>query len=297
MKKTILTLSLSLLLNCAHLLAQTNPEMPLYPNGIEKNPVSHPNPEKVVDSVINPLSLSHKNRVISNISIPTYQVFPASESNNKHIGVVIYPGGGFTTNWVDKEGTDLAIWLAGQGINCIVVKYRTNRKDEKGEMIIPMDDYKDAIYMDTKSGILKMKELAPSLKIDKDKIGILGFSAGGWLSEKIVIKATESKETVEWKPAFAGFIYNGNKLLANIKKIDNASALPPIFVAIARDDKKIPMKEVIPGLATVVAEVNKSELHIYNKGDHGFGLGYDKGHSVNQWKDSFYSWLLDIYNK
>ncbi|SHG27078.1 Acetyl esterase/lipase [Flavobacterium fluvii] len=296
MKKTALLFSILLLLNCTYLLAQTNPETPLYPNGIEKNPISHPNPETVVDSVINPLSLSHKNRVISNISIPTYQLFPASETNNKHIGVVILPGGGFTTNWVDKEGTDLAIWLSGQGINCMVVKYRTNRKDQKGEMIIPMDDYKGAVYQDVRAGILKMKELAKSLKIDSDKIGILGFSAGGWLSGNIAIKSTESKEPVNWKPAFVGLIYYGNTL-SNIKKIDNLAALPPVFMAIARDDKKMPMKEIIPGLAAVAAEVNHSELHIYSQGDHGFGLGYDKGHSVSQWKDSFYSWLLDIYNK
>lgn len=110
MKKTALLFSLSLLLNCAHLLAQTNPETPLYPNGIEKNPISHPNPETVVDSVINPLSLSHKNRVISNISIPTYQLFPASEANNKHIGVVIFPVAVWSTiGWTKKE----LIWLFG----------------------------------------------------------------------------------------------------------------------------------------------------------------------------------------
>ena len=269
MKKTALLFSLSLLLNCAHLLAQTNQETPLYPNGIEKNPISHPNPETVVDSVINPLSLSHKNRVISNISIPTYQLFAASEANNKHIGVVIFPGGGLVNNWVDKEGTDLAIWLSGQGINCMVVKYRTNRKDEKGDMIINMDDYKGVIYQDARTGILKMKELAASLKIDQDKIGILGFSAGGWLSERIAIKSTEAKESIDWKPAFVGLIYHGNTL-SNFKKIDNVAALPPVFMAVARDDKKMPMKELIPGLAAVVAEVNKSELHVYSKGDHGF---------------------------
>ena len=296
MKKTALLFSISLVLNCTYLLAQTNPETPLYPNGIEKNPVSHPNPEKVVDSIINPLSLSHKNRVISNISIPTYQLFPASEANNKHIGVVIFPGGGFTTNWVDKEGTDLAIWLSGQGINCMVVKYRTNRKDEKGEMIIPMDDYKGAIFQDGRTGILKMKELSASLKIDKDKIGIIGFSAGGTLSAHIAVKSTEANEPIEWKPAFVGLIYQENTV-SNFKKIANVAALPPVFMAVARDDKKMPMKEFIPGLAAIVAEVNKSELHIYSKGDHGFGLAYDKGHSVSQWKDSFYSWLLDIYNK
>lgn len=296
MKKIVLTFSISLLVNCTHLIAQTNVETPLYSNGIENNPVNHPNPETVVDSLVSPLSLSHKNRVISNISIPTYQLFPASETNNKHIGVVLFPGGGLVNNWVDKEGTDLAIWLSEQGINCMVVKYRTNRKNEKGEMIIPMEEYKGAVYQDARTGILKMKELAESLKIDKDKIGILGFSAGGWLSERIAIKSTETKETVDWKPAFVGLIYHGNTL-SNFKKIDNKAALPPVFMAIARDDKKMPMKEIIPGLAAIAAEVEHSELHIYSKGNHGFGLAYNNGHSVSQWKNSFYDWLLDIYNK
>lgn len=296
MKKNLFILSVSLFLNCTNILAQTNPETPLYPNGIENNPITHPNPETVVDSVISPLSLSHKNRVISNISIPTYQLFPASAANNKHIGVVIFPGGGLTTNWVDKEGTDIALWLSEQGINCMVVKYRTNRKNEKGEMLIDMDDYKGAIYKDARTGILKMKEIAESLKIDADKIGIMGFSAGGWLCERIAIKSTEAKDPIDWKPAFVGLIYHGNSL-SNFKRIDKIEELPPVFMAIARDDKKMPMKEIIPGLAAIVAEVNHSELHIYSKGNHGFGLAYDKGNSVSQWKNSFYDWMLDIYNK
>jgi len=68
-------------------------------------------------------------------------------------------------------------------------------------------------------------------------------------------------------------------------------------MAIARDDKKMPMKEIIPGLAAIVSEIDHSELHVYSKGNHGFGLGYDNGHSVSQWENSFYNWLLDIYNK
>lgn len=296
MKKIVLIFSIILLINSNYLLGQGMSETRLYISGIEKNTIRHPKSEAVADSVVNPLSLSHKNRVISNISFPTYQLFPASETNNKRIGVVIFPGGGFVTNWIDKEGTDLAIWLSEQGITCMVVKYRTNRKNEKDKMAIPMEDYKRAIYKDARTAILKMKELAPSIKTDADKIGILGFSAGGWLSESIAIKSTEGKLEVKWRPAFAGLIYHGSSL-SNFKKIDNVSKLPPIFMALARDDKKMALKDIIPGLAAIVAEVDHSELHIYNKGDHGFGLAYDKGHSVGQWKDSFYNWLLDLYNK
>ena len=296
MKKRTLFITLSILLVCTHLYGQINRERQLYEKGIENNPVNHPKEETVVDSLVSPNSLSHSNRVISNISTPTFTLYPASASNNKHIGVVIYPGGGLVNNWLDKEGTDLSIWLSAKGINCMVVKYRTNRKDEKGNFIIPFNDYKGAVYLDARASILKMKELSDSLSIDKDKIGIMGFSAGGWLSERTIFRALDAEGMIDWKPAFVGLIYHGDKL-KTFKDIKNKQELPPFFMAVARDDKKLPMEDVIPFLSAIVAEVDKSELHIYSKGNHGFGLAYENGHSVELWKNSFFNWLLDIYNK
>ena len=296
MNKFSIIVTLLVLVTYTQLLAQINQERPLFDKAIEKNPVSHPNKEMVVDSVVNKHSLSGSNRVISNIDTPGYTLFPASELNNKHIGLVIYPGGGLVNNWIDKEGVDLALWLSEKGINCMVVKYRTNRKDEKGNFIIAMNDYKGAIYADARTSILKMNALADSLKIDIDKIGIVGFSAGGWLCERTIIRSLEAQTKIDWKPAFVGLIYHGNKLKA-LKEVKNMSELPPFFMAVARDDKKLPMSDVIPFLTAIVSDVDKSELHIYSKGNHGFGLAYDNGHSVELWKNSFYSWMLDIYNK
>ncbi|OYX86298.1 MAG: hypothetical protein B7Y83_01805 [Flavobacteriales bacterium 32-34-25] len=222
-------------------------------------------------------------------------LFPAAESNNKHLATIIFPGGGFTTNWIDKEGTDLALWLSQQGITCMVVKYRTNTKDEKGNFKIPMEKvYFEALKKDVNASVMTMIGLAAKLKFDQDKIGVLGFSAGGFISEWLTF--TSVTEKMPWKPAFVGLIYAGDKLklLENIK---DKSTLPPFFMAIARDDKKWTLKRALPFLSAVVEQVDKSELHIYSKGDHGFGLAYNEGHSVGLWKNSFYSWLLDIYKK
>ncbi|APA00388.1 hypothetical protein BIW12_13700 [Flavobacterium commune] len=222
-------------------------------------------------------------------------IFPASESNNKHIATIIFPGGGFVTNWVDKEGTDLALWLSNQGITCMVVKYRTNKKDANGKFIIPMEKvYFEELKKDVNASVMTMTGLADKLKFDKDKIGVLGFSAGGFISEWLTF--TTVSEKMPWKPAFVGLIYAGDKikLLENVK---DKSTLPPFFMAIARDDKKWTLKRALPFLSAVVAEVDKSELHVYSKGDHGFGLAYNEGHSVEMWKNSFYNWLLDIYEK
>ena len=269
-------------------------EMPLYPNGIKDNPITHEEKETFADSLVKPGSLSQKDRVFRNVSEPTYMIFPADEANNKHVATIIFPGGGFHTNWVDKEGTDLALWLAKQGITCVVVKYRTNTKDEKGNFKISMDTYFEALKKDVNASVMAMIGLSGKLKFDKDKVGILGFSAGGFICEYLTFHSVSENEP--WKPAFTGLIYGGDKLKL-LESIKDKSTLPPFFMAIARNDKKWPLKRALPFLSAVVEEVDKSELHVYNKGDHGFGLAYDEGHSVGMWKESFYNWILDIYKK
>ena len=296
MKKTKSGILLVLLLQSILVLAQQLPnEIPLFPNGIKNNPITHEQKETFADSLVKPGSLSNKDRVFRNISEPTYMLFPAAESNNKHVATIIFPGGGFTTNWVDKEGTDLALWLSQQGITCMVVKYRTNTKDENGKFKIPMESiYFEELKKDVNASVMTMIGLAGKLKFDKDKIGVLGFSAGGFISEWLTF--TSVSEKMPWKPAFVGLIYAGDKLKLP-ENIKDKSTLPPFFMAIARDDKKWTLKRALPFLSALVEQVDKSELHIYSKGDHGFGLAYDEGHSVGMWKDSFYNWLLDIYKK
>ncbi|MBK0368538.1 alpha/beta hydrolase [Flavobacterium agrisoli] len=295
MKKINFGIQLMLLFSGMYVMAQIPKENPLFPNGIKDNSITHEQKETFADSLVKSGSLSNKDRVFRNISEPTYMLFPAAESNNKHVATIIFPGGGFHSVWVDKEGTDLAIWLSQQGITCMVVKYRTNTKDEKGKFKIPMETvYFDALKKDVNASVMTMMGLAEKLKFDKDKIGVMGFSAGGFISEWLTF--TSVNEKMPWKPAFVGLIYAGDKLklLENVK---DKSTLPPFFMAIARDDKKWKLSRALPFLSAVVEQVDKSELHIYSKGDHGFGLAYDEGHSVGMWKESFYNWILDIYQK
>lgn len=294
MDKIKSSLFLFFLLQSIFVLGQIPKEIPLFPNGIKDNPIVHEQQESYADSLVKKGSLSQKNRVFRNISEPTYMIFPAAESNNKHVATIIFPGGGFSTNWVDKEGTDLALWLSGQGITCMVVKYRTNTKDEKGKFIIPMDKYYAALFNDVNASVMTMLGLANKLKFDKDKVGVLGFSAGGFITEQLTFKTISGE--MGWKPAFVGLIYAGENIKA-LENVKDKTTLPPFFMAIARDDKKWPLKRAMPFLSAVVTEVDKSELHVYSKGNHGFGLAYNEGHSVELWKNSFVNWLLDIYKK
>ncbi|MBP7506207.1 MAG: dienelactone hydrolase family protein [Prolixibacteraceae bacterium] len=267
-------------------------ERPLYKDGIKDNPIIHPSAESYVDSLVNSKSVTGLNRVYSFVSEPTYMIFPAKKETNKNIGLVIFPGGGFKDVWIDKEGTDIASWLSEHGITCMVLKYRTNRKDAKGKWVIDMDEYKNAIYKDARTAMLTMKELAVSMNFDKDKIGIMGFSAGGWLAERMVYKYYDGD--YDWKPDFVALIYHGN-YVKQINTVKDKYKLPPFFMAIAQNDKKLPMKKVLPYLEKVSKEVKNSELHVYPDGGHGFGLAYDEKSAVSAWKFDFLKWCDRIY--
>lgn len=277
------------------LLCQNEIMLPLFPNGIENNPIKYTQPESYVDSMVSPGSLSGKNRVYSFVSEPGYMLFPANETTNKHIGLVIAPGGGLRNIWLDKEGIDIALWLSNQGITCMVLKYRVNYRDEKGKWAFKHDDYKIVADQDAKQAMLLMRSFADSLNFDSNKVGMIGFSAGGWLAERITIKKIDENEQLipAYMPDFFGLIYfvNDYKYLKNKK---NLASLPPVFMAVARDDYRLGVLKQLDYLSELILQVEKSELHIYNSGGHGFGTSTDKGISVATWKESFLNWMLDV---
>ena len=266
----------------------------LYPDGIKNNPVVHSEDEVCKIMPVEPGSLSGISRAYRSVSIPTYMLFPAADSVNKQIALVIFPGGGLVYNWLDKEGTDLAMYLAAKGITCMVVKYRTNLKNKDGAFTIPFETYKKAVLEDASEAILKMKHFADSLNFDANKVGIIGFSAGAWISSRISIE--NSIDNLESKPAFTGLVYGGERV-ESLEEVKDKSKLPPFFIAIGRDDNTARLTNLLDYYSTLISEVNNSELHIFSKGQHGFALGDNYGHSVQLWKNNFYAWLLDIFDK
>jgi acetyl esterase/lipase len=272
--------------------AQLPPEKPLYPDGIINNPITHPYKELYVDSIVNPKSLTGLNRVYSYVSEPTYMVFPANEEKNKNIGLVIFPGGGLRNVWLDKEGTDIALWLSNQGITCLVLKYRTNRRQDGARFEIDMDIYNDALAQDARNSMLTLKSMSDSFNFDKEKVGVMGFSAGGYVAQLITYR--DYNEGLESIPAFVAPIYN-NDYIENFEKVKKLENLPPFFLAASSNDYRLNIAETIKYLAKLSVTIPKSELHIYRDGGHGFGLGYDDNSSVKDWKNAFLNWIDSLY--
>ena len=212
-KITILVFLACIFLISSLSLAQTKPELPLWPDGIKNNPVKY-NEEKVRTSDVTECSLSGKNRVFSQVSNPTYSVYQPEKTKNTGVAMVICPGGGFRDVWFDREGVDFALWLAEKGVTSLVLKYRTFNSDAEG-FSLKRDVYNGEVYADAKQAINIPRNQSEQLGIDKNKIGIGGFSAGGALSLFAALEVYEAnlpsyaKFEQNTLPDFACLIYPG----------------------------------------------------------------------------------------
>lgn len=270
-------------------------ELPLWPNGIPNNPVQYNN-EKVRSGDVNESSLSQKNRVFSQVSAPTYSLFTAQKPNG--VAVVICPGGGFRDVWFDREGVDFALFLAEKGITSLVLKYRTYNSDAEN-FSLDRNIYNAEVYADAKQAIHLLRSRAQELKIDKNKIGIGGFSAGGALSlyaalhifENILPKYARFTESTS--PDFVFPIYPG--ISDDIfKAVKQNEKIPPMFLINGAEDTVTPASKCIQLYTGLLEKKIPAELHVYARGNHGFDSGIGRGFGVASWQNSFINWLKDL---
>jgi acetyl esterase/lipase len=227
------------------------------------------------------------------VTIPTLSIFLPKESKPNQAAVLIFPGGGYQHLAIDKEGTKVAEWFNSLGIVGIVVKYRLpNDKIMKNKNIGPLQDAQEAVRY--------VRQNAAKYNIDPNKIGIMGFSAGGHLASTLAThydeKTYEPTSKISARPDFALLIYpvismqndithkgsqesllgkNASQDLidsfSNEKRI--TAQTPPTFLVHATDDTVVLPENSINYYLGLKKNAVKAELHIYEKGGHGFGLG------------------------
>jgi acetyl esterase/lipase len=277
--------------------SQSMQELPLWPDGIPDNPIIYTQ-EKVRSEGANESSPSGMNRVFSQVSEPTYVLYQAEKNIANGVAVVICPGGGFRDVWIDREGTDFALWLAQKGITSLVLKYRTFNPDAEG-FSLERETYNREVYADALQAIHILRSQATELNIDLNKIGIAGYSAGGALALMAALEIYEDSlpEYTSFKentlPDFACLIYPGvdDAFLQAIKTKDQ---IPPMFMINGAEDDVTPANKCIELYSALLEKKIPAELHIYAKGRHGFDSGIGRGFGVASWQDSFILWLKDI---
>lgn len=229
--------------------------------------------------------------VVKNVAIPTLTVVrpPANEANGA--AMVILPGGAFAALAWDLEGTEVAEFLAQRGITTFVLKYRVRdgtpdmmkryMESPTFETLLELQQANRAdAAADAKQAVRYLREHAAAYGLDPAKIGMMGFSAGAMTTMRVLHEADDAE-----RPDLAAPIYG-----AMIEQGAPAKA-PPIFVAVASDDKTTRASMSVDIFAAWREAGAPVEMHVFETGDHGFGLGRP-GTSSIAWPALFEAWLM-----
>lgn len=231
---------------------------------------------------------------ITNVSQPTLSVFRPPADKDTGTTVIVCPGGGYNYVVVDKEGTEVIEWLNSLGITGVLLKYRVPARKDRPRHAAPLEDAQRAI------GVLRHR--AKELGLRSDRIGILGFSAGGHVaalaSTRFATRAYEPEDDadrVSCRPDFSLLIYpayltlrdeSGERLAPEVTVTETT---PPAFLMQTQDDSVRVESSVYYYLALKNAKV-PGELHVYPAGGHGYGLRL-QGPTAATWPARAADWL------
>ena len=230
--------------------------------------------------------------VIVNVARPTLTVFQPQAGTANGTAVVICPGGGFCMLCVNHEGYDVARYLTARGVTCFVLKYRLlqsetdNPMREAGEGGNFLEKVAPIIKMALADGLAAMAHVrahAQDYGVRPDRIGIMGFSAGGIVAASVAYNCT-----AETRPDFVAPVYLAHDLA--IKGDGVRGDAPPLFVVAATDDNFGLAPQSVAIYQAWVAAKRPAELHLYAKGGHGFGM-IKQNLPCDTWSDRFADWL------
>ena len=231
---------------------------------------------------------------LTNVSAPTLTVYPPKAELDTGAAVVVCPGGGYNILAYDLEGTEVIEWLNSIGVTGILLKYRVPRRADLPKHEAPLQDAQRALGM--------VRQRAERWGIDPNRIGILGFSAGGHLTamasnhtQKRTYPRVDSADDISCRPDFALLIYpayltHPDDILQLAPDVTLADSPPPSILIQTQDDGVKVESSIVYYLALKRAKV-PVEMHLYPTGGHGYGLRPSE-HGVAQWPKRCHEWML-----
>ena len=252
---------------------------------------------------------------ISNVQIPSIEVYLPTQQIATGEAILIFPGGGYGILAYDWEGTDFAKWLNSQGIAGIVVKYRL-------PLSTSLTDPKEVPLLDAQRAIRLVRQHAEAWHINPSKVGIMGFSAGGHLAATLSTSFAHQlpleKDAIDQlsaRPDFSILVYpvisfqdapthggSRKNLIGDpanpelVKRFSNelqvTANTPPTFLVHAQDDKAVPLENSLLYFQALHSHGIKAALHIYPTGGHGFAFGLGK-EAVSGWREVLLGWLKE----
>ena len=278
-------------------------QIPIWPNGApDMEGISQP-AERLELTRAPDVVAGRPYTVVYDVTSPTMTVFPP-RGKNTGASMVVFPGGGFKLLAMDLEGTEICDWLTAKGITCVLLKYRVPKSDHYWDKdchchITPKVP---RALQDAQRTIRLVRARAKELNLDPNKIGVIGFSAGGYLVAQTsnifepTYKLVDDADKLSSRPDFAVALYPGHLCRSGATLdpgIHVTKQTPPTFLLQAWDD---PVDEICN--STVYARALddagvQAEVHLFAKGGHAFGLRRTE-HSVAMWPSLVENWLKEI---
>jgi acetyl esterase/lipase len=232
---------------------------------------------------------------LGNVSAPTITVYTPTVTNTG-AAVVVFPGGSYHILAMDLEGTEACDWLNATGVSCILLKYRVPDSGPYPKSSAALQDAQRAVGL--------VRSHAAEWHIDPQRIGILGFSAGGHLVaalsthfDRRLYDPVDAADKVSCRPDFAVLIYPAYLTLVEQNFAPRADLpvtdkTPPSFIVQAEDDPVHVESSIVYFLALKNAKA-AAEMHLYADGGHGYGLRRTSL-PVTTWPQSAEIWLHTI---
>lgn len=228
---------------------------------------------------------------IEKITQPTFSVHLADHPNGT--GAVILPGGGFRKVVPDKEGSEAAQWLNRLGVSAFVLNYRTTDVAESPGWTKPLQDAQRTLAI--------VRARADEWGLDRQRIGLVGFSAGGQVAARLLCgdgelsyDAVDESDRVSHWPNFSMLIYpwqiydeQNDRLIENMQVPENC---PPTFLVHTGDDQSSSLGPVL-FYKQLKRRGIPAELHVYGNGGHGYGLRPVDGSQISTWPNHAAHWL------
>lgn len=268
-------------------------QVPIWPNGAP-DMTGEPKTAEIIS----------KHDGVNNVTNPTVTIMPP-KGKNTGVAMVVFPGGGFRVLAMGIEGTEICDWITSKGITCVLLKYRVPKSNHYWDddchcHITPAVAWS---LQDAQRAIKTVRAEAKELHIDPSKIGVIGFSAGGYLVVQTsnifesTYKRVDSVDDLSSRPDFAIALYPGHLCTRSGELFDQTFRVteqtPPTFLLQAWDDPVDNVCNSTVYASALSAAGVSAEVHLFAKGGHAFGLRPNP-HPVSSWPTLVENWLREI---
>lgn len=246
---------------------------------------------------------------VENVARPTMTVYPP-KGKNTGAAVIVFPGGGFMGLAMDLEGTEVCDWLTSKGVSCVLLKYRVPGSEDHYDPKLHrhVEPKVPTAFQDAQRTISLVRFRAAQWGIDPRKIGVMGFSAGGYLAAKTstefgrrAYQPVDAADKESCRPDFSAPIYPGHLWKSKDESpeltlnpgIHVTTETPPIFLLQAEDDYVDNVNQSLVFYIALKDAKVPVELHLYAHGGHAFGLRPTE-FPITAWPRLVETWLRTI---